>query len=281
MAQICRRTVQTTVLFATATIMAACDAERSANPLSPDIAGPLAGVTITASAAIQPVDGQLIDVDAQPVNLIFQSAVSNSPRPVRHDVQVAQDDRFASILQTFEVERPGDGGIVSFELPLSLDAGVYYWRTRAFDGANTGAYSNAFRFEIFVEITIEAPTRSTPPDGSTTPVLDPLLVVDNVTITGGTTTEVEYRFDIATTQSFSSPVATFSVPPGPGSTTTVQPDNLDNGQTYFWRVRVTAMGRNAAVTGPYSATWSFITPSIAIEAPTLSMPPDGSTTQIP
>ncbi len=280
MAQICRRTLQTTVLFATATIMAACDGERSSNPLSPNIAGPLAGVTITTPAAAQPVDGQLITVDAQPVTLTFQSAVSNSPRPFRYEVQITENGSFASILQTFEVEQSGGSDIVSFELPLLLNAGVYYWRTRALDGANTSVYSNTFSFEIFIPITIEALTLSMPPDGSTTQALDPLLVVDNVTITGGTATNIEYRFEIATTQSFASLVATLLVPQGPGSTTSAQPGNLDNGQAYFWRVRVSAMGPKVAVTGPYSVTWSFITQSITVPASTLSMPPDGSTTQV-
>ena len=159
MAQTCKRTPQFVVLIAAATMMVACDSEHSSNPLSPNIAGPLAGITITTPASIQPVDGELIAVDAQPVTLVFRSAASDSPRPFWHEAQIAGDGNFDSILRTFEKIPESEGDMVSFEIPLLLEPErVYHWRTRAADGANTGPYSDGASFDVYSPVTIGTPT---------------------------------------------------------------------------------------------------------------------------
>ena len=88
MAQICKRTTRTVAWLAATTLLAACDSEHSSNPLSPNIAGPLAGITISAPLEVEPVDGQLLAVEAQPVTLTFENAVSDSPRPFWHELQI-------------------------------------------------------------------------------------------------------------------------------------------------------------------------------------------------
>ncbi|MCH2253250.1 MAG: hypothetical protein MK365_08825, partial [Vicinamibacterales bacterium] len=260
MAQTCKRTLKTVVLLAAAPMMVACDSEHSSNPLSPTIAGPLAGITITTPAAIQPVDGQLIAVDTQPVTLVFQSAVSDSPRPFWHEAQIAEDGNFVSILHTFEEIPSGEGGMVSVELPLTLDPGrTYHWRTRALDGANTGPYSNGASFEIYTPVTIDAPTLTLPPNGASKQTNAPEMSVNNATVSGPASDTV-YRFELWPTPRFSSLAELLSVPPSTGPTTSAQPSGLGDDLTYYWRVHVRARGRAGDVVGPCSATWSFRAP---------------------
>ena len=279
MAQICKRTTRTVAWLAAATLLAACDSEHSSNPLSPNIAGPLAGITISAPLEVEPVDGQLLAVEAQPVTLTFENAVSDSPRPFWHELQIAEDGAFEHILDTFEEIPPGEDGVASFELPRTLDPErLYHWRVRAVDGANDGPYSTGEEFEIYTPLTIGAPTLTAPPDGATTQIDAPVLSVSNATL-DGPASDVVYRFEISPTQSFSSLTTLLSVPPSAGPTTSAKPGGLGYDLTYYWRAQVHAAGRTGNVVGPYSATWSFRTPPPPV---VLGIPvpasPDGSTT---
>ena len=276
MAQIRKRTPQTVVLLVAATMVAACDAERSSNPLSPNIAGPLAGITISAPTPVQPVDGQLIAVGAGAVTLLFQSAVSNSPRPFWHELQIAADGDFAQILQTIEeIQSPEGSAVVSVGLEIALDSGsTYYWRARALDGANTGPYSNGVRFEIYTPVTIAAPTLALPADGAITATNAPVLTVNNAAVTGPAS-DITYRFEIAATQSFSSLTAAFNVPASTGPTTSVPLSSLVSNLTCYWRVQVRATGRTGEVVGAFSATRSFRTPADAPPPPPPPPPPGG------
>ena len=85
MTHFCRTGFTIVSAVAVMLVSSACDSERSSNPLSPQIAGPLAGVTITSPASTQPTDGQLISVTSQPVSLVFTNATSNSVRPFLYD----------------------------------------------------------------------------------------------------------------------------------------------------------------------------------------------------
>ena len=261
-------------------MMVACDAEHSSNPLSPNIAGPLAGITITTPASSQPVDGQLIAVDAQPVTLVFQSAASDSPRPFWHEAQIAEDGNFVSILHAFENIPLDEGDMVSFELPLTLDPErIYHWRTRAVDGANAGPYSRGASFDIYSPVTIGAPTLVLPPDEATTQTEAPLLSVDTATV-GGPASNIIYRFEISSTPSFSSFTAVLSVSPSTGPTTSAQPGGLGYDLTHYWRVHIRATGRTGEVVGPFSATRSFRTPPppVVLGIPVPSSPNGGATT---
>ena len=279
MAQTCQRTLQTVVLLGAATMMVACDAERSSNPLSPNIAGPLAGITITTPASIQPVDGQLIAADTQPVTLVFQSAVSDSPRPFWHEAQIAADGNFVSILHTFENISLDEGDMVSFELPLTLDPErIYHWRTRAVDGANAGPYSNGASFDIYSPVTVGAPTLALPADGATTQTDAPLLSVDTTTV-GGPASNIIYQFEISPTPIFSSFTAVLNVSPSTGPITSAQPGDLGYDLTHYWRVHIRATGRTGEVVGPFSATRSFRTPPppVVLGIPVPSSPNGGAT----
>ena len=269
MAQFRKRTPQTVVLLVAATMVVGCETEHSSNPLSPNIAGPLAGITISAPTPVQPIDGQLIAADTGPVTLTFQSAVSTSPRPYWHELQIAEDGQFERILQTFnEIESPEGSLVVSVTLPLTLAPGTsYHWRARALDGANTGPYSNGVHFEIFMPVTITAPTLNLPADGATTQTQTPVLSVNNATVSGPASNTI-YRFEISSTSSFASLISSWSVAPSTGPVTSVQVTGLGSNLTYYWRAQVRATGRTGEVVGPFSATRSFRTPFSAPPPPT-------------
>ena len=63
--------------------LAGCERTKSATPLSPSLAGPIDGVTISQPTLMQPaVNRQLRDTE-QPVALTFGQAQSSGVRPLR------------------------------------------------------------------------------------------------------------------------------------------------------------------------------------------------------
>ena len=131
----------------TAVSSAACETAKSANPLSPDVAGPIPGVEITAPLTLEPIGGQQIVASNGPVNLLIQNAGTTGQRALFLQVEVGADANFQQILHQAARIQPGPDGRTSYRLPEPLGAGhTYYWRARAVDGANTGPYSRRRTF---------------------------------------------------------------------------------------------------------------------------------------
>ena len=266
-------------LVCATSLLAGCDTERSSSPLSPNIAGPLAGVTITAPAPVQPASGPLLPATAQPVTLTFGSASSNSVRPFTYEIQVATDSGFTQIALTMTGVEPIETGEVVVTLSIALDADqVYYWRARALDGANTGPYSETQTFELYTPVVIGLPVVVGPTGGQKISTTAPSIVVANAEITGPAEA-IRYRFELSTEQSFSNPSAVLTVPQAAGTNTTVAPGALPYDQMFFWRARVSAQARNGKVVGDWTPTASFRTPlpPAIIDAPTPSSPRNGTT----
>ena len=260
--------------------VAGCDAERSSNPLSPSIAGPLAGVTITAPAAVGPTNSLLIATTEQPLTLIFASADSNSVRPFTYEVQVATDAAFTQIVVEITGVEPNEFGQVIIQLPSSLDPDrTYYWRVRALDGANTGEYSATASFELFTPVVIGAPTPSSPASGATTATNTPSLVAQHAEITGPAES-IRYRFELANDPGFTNLAAVLTVTQAQGASTSTSPSGLPYEEEFHWRVRVSAQARNGEITGPWSTTASFSTPQppVVIGTPTPTSPINNTTT---
>lgn len=281
MSQICRTSFTIVLLVGLALGGVACDSERSSNPLSPQIAGPLANVTITTPAAVQPVNGLLIAGTDQPVTLSFASAASNSVRPFTYEVQVATDTAFAQIVVSVTGIEPNASGQVVVQLTQTLEPEqVYHWRTRALDGANTGAFSESAMFEIYTPVVIAAPVINAPTGGQTIAANAPNLVALEAEITGPAE-DIKYRFELATDAGFGSVSAVLTVPlPGGINSISVTPGALPYDQVFHWRVRVSAQARNGEVIGPWSDVASFRTPPppVVIGTPAPSSPINGTTT---
>ena len=269
------RIVLRAVPVALAIGLAACGTEESRNPLSPNIAGEIAGVNITIPALIEPINGVLV-VSGTPVVLKFGSATSNSERPFWYEVQLARDDTFQQIVRESTQVAPEESGTQalaqgvtnSFPVEETLESGVtYWWRVRAADGANTGPYSEAHAFEVYTPVTVGVPVPKSPVGGVVLTSPQPQLNTTTPEITGPAT-NIRVRFEIATSTSFANPTAVLEVAPG-AERTLVTSGNLAWNTTFYWRVRVAANGREGQIVGNWSQTVNFKTPP----APALPPPP--------
>src|ERR1700704_2206978 len=93
-----------------------CAAEKSSNPLTPTVAGPIPGVDITAPKVLTPAATK-IPVESQPVTLLAENASSSGVRPLTYSFEVATDTGFANKVFVRDDVAPGDGGRTSLRLP--------------------------------------------------------------------------------------------------------------------------------------------------------------------
>ena len=153
------RTTALNLLVVTVCALAACETQKSANPLSPDVAGPIPGVAITAPKTLEPVMGQQVVADGTPTVLLIENSGTSGQRELFLQVDVAADAGFQQFVHQANRVPLGPNGRTSYRMPDALGAGqTYYWRARAADGANTGPYSSVSHFSMVEPVKIEAPT---------------------------------------------------------------------------------------------------------------------------
>ena len=58
-----------------------CEAKKSENPLSPSVAGPLAGVDITQPRLLEPTQGFKVKESQQPLKLVIENSTTSGVRP--------------------------------------------------------------------------------------------------------------------------------------------------------------------------------------------------------
>ena len=278
MGQNCNFIVRFVLLAALGAGLSACETEKSRNPLSPSIAGPIEGVTISAPTAVTPNDGLLIRVGDQPIQLTFHRATSNSERPFWYEVLVSSDEGFAEVVHTAD-RVPANGSPADlYELTAMLDPEqAYYWRVRALDGANTGLFSGAAVFEVFTPLALGEPEPITPTGGSTSAGPAAVLTVTNASVSGPAE-NVRYEFQVATDGGFGNVVASSMAVAGSTTTSTTVSD-LAYETTHSWRSRVIADGREGQVAGAWSEPATFVTGQqpVALGPPTLLSPVGGAT----
>src|SRR5262245_12015431 len=83
------KTLQVLAAAALSVLIAACAVEKSETPLAPTVAGPIAGVQITAPRGLEPAPGAQIPGDRQPLTLLLENASTNGPRPLRYLFEIA------------------------------------------------------------------------------------------------------------------------------------------------------------------------------------------------
>ena len=247
-------------LLALLVIASACESNKSANPLSPSVAGPIPGVEISAPKPLEPGANWEVSNEKQPLALLIENPWTNGQRPVTIDVEVASDEAFATRVFTKAGVAPGPNGRTQLQLPSKLVSDrTYYWRAKGQDGANSGPWSTPVRFSIFTPAALQAPTPRSPIDGDTVDNLAPSFRFKNAGRVGGVG-NVTYIIDIARNDSFTSDVAIWTgrEEGGASGETTVEPaSNLPAGSTLYWRVRAT----DGAINGPWSRTEFFKTPA--------------------
>ena len=256
----------TTVLFALCLAglpLSGCEQVKSANPLSPLIAGPIAGVDISTPGVVSPGQEAQVAVDQQPVVLIVNNAETNGVRPLSYVFQVANEPSFASPLFSQSGVAPGSSGQTRVVLTGTLTPGKYYWRANALDGANTGDFTAAIPFTVYTPVVIQAPTLVSPAQGALLTVLRPTLTIQNSTRTGPAGA-ITYAFEASTDAVFAGgKFATVGVPEGSGQTSYTLNTDLPTNTTIFWRVRAFDSGH----TSPYSQIRQFQTPAPAAVTP--------------
>jgi hypothetical protein len=249
------------VLTIPSLLAAGCEESKSATPLSPSIAGPIAGVVITEPGVVSPNGDARIASDKQPITLTVDNASSNGVRPLSYRFEVATQADFSNPAFTQNGIKPGDGQ-TSFLLPQSLDPGraeqVYYWRAKAYDGANDGDFTPPVKFTVFRPVTIGRSNAISPPDNSTTTTTKPVLEIQNAPVTGPAA-EIHVLFEVATDGAMANRIISAEVPAGGSGRTAygIQNDLLPSTR-YFWRARTFDL---AGHTGDYSNVFSFMTPA--------------------
>ena len=242
---------------AAAVALSACEAEKSRNPLSPNVAGPIAGVSISPPTPVNPINGAEV-LSTAPVRLVFNNGSTNGERPLFYIVELASDAAFTNKVFAQSKVTPG-----STQTSIVVDAALtadrtYYWRAKADDGANESVYSSVAKFDIVVPIVIEAPVPISPVSGLVASSTRPALVVNNAGVQGRAG-RVEYWFEVALDQAFSKTIIQQGVERSSGAQTSAQMPDLPSSTLLFWRVA----GFNGTIAGPWSLTQSFRTPAAA------------------
>jgi hypothetical protein len=233
--------------------LSACAAEKSENPLSPAVAGPIPGVDISAPRLLEPAQGFKFKENQLPIKLVIENSVTNGVRPVSYIFEVASDTGFATKVFARSAVPQGDGR-TSVQVDALELGRPYYWRARADDGANSSAFSTA-GFEVLPRAVFTVPTAASPNNNA--PVADrrPTLRINN-SAHNSAVGDVTYFFVVAKDQAFTQIAATGIVPEGGGTQWTVDRD-LDYAWTHFWRVRAT----DGEITTDWSPTATFKTPA--------------------
>jgi hypothetical protein len=250
-------------------LLTACGVTKSANPLSPTVAGPIPGVNITAPKPLDPSVGAQIAADKQPLTLMVQNASTSGVRPLSYVFEVATDASFTNKVFSRDSITPGDGGHTTLKLPDALATGkTYYWHARAQDGANTGDFSTAASFNVFTPIIINAPVPQTPAPNATLATLRPVFTVANAAH-AGPVGALTYQFQLSATAAFTTTLASWTAAEGAYTTSLTSPLDLVPGFPYFWRVRAA----DPTTAGAFSAAQSFtLTPAVAPTPPTPTNP---------
>jgi hypothetical protein len=258
---------------AAAVLLSSCQVQKSANPLSPQVAGPIEGVVISTPALLEPGQDWEMRSRDQPLKLKFQNSNSSGERPLKYALEIAADAAFKNIVFARTGLEPNEGPETTFQLPDKLAAGTYWWRTRAEDGANTGPYSATKSFNVLAEVILGPPTPMSPINGSVGDDLTPAFRI-RAGNRSGVTANLEYTVQVSNNASFTSIAATFV------QTETWPDTRIDTGyaflegRLYHWRVRARHMADGSEVSA-WSAGYTFQTPKPKIPDPPPPPPSSG------
>jgi hypothetical protein len=265
-----------TTLLTPVLLLAACAQEKSANPTSPSVAGPIAGVAISAPKLLQPASGAQVSFEQQPITLMVGNSTSTGVRTLSYVFEIASDSAFSSKIFSQTGVAAGSNGQTSFRLPQPLSADrTYFWRARAEDGANTGDYAAPMSFKVFTPVVINPPSPTAPADGATLATLQPKFTVTNSTHTGPIT-QISYVLEVATDGAFGSKVLAVEYPESSNTTSMTPSAPLPANTRLYWHVKATDPGHES----PWSPTLSFVTPAPAAAPPPAPVPPPSSGGQL-
>jgi hypothetical protein len=213
----------------------ACEAEKSENPLSPSVAGPIAGVEITAPRVVHPSPNARIKESEQPIQLMVENATTTGVRPLYYSFEVATDNTFQTKVFARAQVQPGQNGRTSVQIDrLELDR-RYFWRVRAEDGANTGPFVS-LQFEVLPKPILQPPAAISPVNNQVIAGLRPTLKVGASARNSGVGS-VEYEFHIAQDTAFAVGLIAGRVAETGGETSFTPGGDLAANRQYYWRAR--------------------------------------------
>ena len=236
--------------------IAAVNSACGSSPTRPD-----AAAAIGAPQPMRPAaDAQMINGD-QPVTLVVKNATVTRTMTLTYTFEVATDAAFGTRVYTKSGVAEGASGETSLTIDRIAGGSDYYWRARAEAGTSMGEFSAARKFTIGPAVVFTPPSPISPADGAQTGPR-PALKVTNSSRQGPAGT-VSYRFEIATSDSFNSIVASGTQIEGASETRFVIPNDLPINTTLFWRA--IAVDSATGSTSQPSAARSFTTnpPSVA------------------
>jgi len=182
---------------------------------------------------------------------------NKTPGATTYEIQVSNTSGFTTtvIKKALLVD-------TSYTITSSLETGTYYfWRVRATNASGNGNWSSAWHF-ITIESVPPAPLLLTPADNATAVALTPTFswnVTERAT---------SYTLQISESSTFSTSTVN---KPGIFSTT-YSGTELENGKTYYWRVRA----ENTGGSGPWSESRVFTTQYLPAAKVVLSNPADAA-----
>ena len=241
--------------------VAGCGVEKSENPLSPSVAGPIAGVEISAPRAMEPAPGTKLKHSQQPIRLTVANANTNGVRPLSYTFEVASDSAFQTKVFARSSVTPGTNGNTTVTLePLVVGKG-YHWRARAEDGANTGPFVTA-SFEVLPQPELGAPGLISPIDNVRVTSLQPTLLMAAPSRNAAVGPLI-YDLQVSLDAAFSQVVSIGRFPEAGGQSTFTPSSDLPASRQYFWRVRAS----DGETTSAWSPTQTFTTPAAAPPPP--------------
>jgi hypothetical protein len=259
-----------------------CETNKSRTPTSPSVAGPIAGVTITAPKGLEPASGTQVVSDQQPLNLLIENPTTSGERKVWLEIEVSTTTAFDALVHKATNVEPGPNGRTTYRLPEALPAEkTYHWRVRGLDGANTGAWSTPISFDIVAAVVLETPLPLSPVSGQVLANNAPELIVSNGRVSN--TSNVTYRFEVSTSANLETLSAVITVPRSGESTTRVSLGTVPYDTTFYWRVSAS----DGVRTTPYSNVHAFRTApapkttTTTTSVRTTTTVPGGTTTTVP
>jgi len=254
-------------------LVVGCEASKSSNPLSPSVAGPIPGVSISAPGLLEPGAGWERTTE-QPLTLLIENASTSGPRPLTYRFEIATDADFQSAVFARDNVAPGEGGRTSVTLQDRLEHGrTYYWRARAEDGANKGPFAGGVHFRMFTPVSMEPPVALEPIAGARINTRSPSFRIRNAA-RSGPAGSVRYQLQVARNDAFTDGVVVVEQSEQPHETTITPTLELGYDRVHFWRVK--AFDGNAE--SHWSAVHGFYTP---IEPPRPTPPPAPPQPQTP
>jgi len=236
----------------------ACSTSNS-NPAQPASAGSTsqgdATASVTAPQALTPSAGAVVRNAEQPLTLVVRNAIVTQNATATYTFEVATDAAFASKAFTKGGVPQGSSGQTSLTIDRIGAGADYFWHARAEGGGTIGPFSAARRLTIGPEVILQAPVPIGPLTGAQTPPR-PVLRVRNA-VRQGPAGAITYRFEIATTNAFTTIVTSGTNVEGVNETGFTPASNLAVNSTFFWRAF--AIDAANGVTSAPSAAQTFTT----------------------